>query len=310
MSSRTAIVDLGTNTFNLLVVDHGPSAPGFSIVHSHELPVFLGRGGIEQGTIAPDAFARGLEALRAHAMSAKELGASRLTGFGTSMLRNARNANDFLRAAREQCGVDISVIKGDEEAELILEGVRQAVPFTARPSLVMDIGGGSIEFILATDKALMWKRSFELGVTRIRDRFSFTDPMTTGEQFRLADHFDAQLEPLWNIIDRHEPHELIGSAGSFDSLAAMVLAERGTVQDATATALLFSALEFDALKDRLMPMTRAERIAVPGLPEHRVDTIAIALIAIERVLVAGGIRELRWSKYALKEGAAARLLRD
>lgn len=310
MAPRTAIVDLGTNTFNLLVVEPGPSAAGFNMVHSSELPVFLGRGGIEQGVIAPDAFERGLDALRIHVASAKELGTSRCAGFGTSMLRNARNAGEFLRAAREQCGVDITVIKGDEEAELILEGVRLAVPFSARPALVMDIGGGSIEFILATDKALMWKRSFELGVTRIRDRFSFSDPMTTEEQFRLAQHFDAQLEPLWNIIDRHEPHELIGSAGSFDSLAAMVLAYRGTVQDTTVTSLLFSALEFDALKDGLMPLTRVERLAVAGLPEHRVDTIASALIAIERVLVAGGIRELRWSKYALKEGAAARLLRS
>ena len=310
MNSRTAIIDLGTNTFNLLVVEHGPSAAGFNMVHSSELPVFLGRGDIEQGVIAPDAFERGLDALRTHAASAKELGASRCVGFGTSMLRNARNTRDFLSAAHEQCGVDITVIKGDEEAELILGGVRLAVPFSARPALVMDIGGGSIEFILATDKALMWKRSFELGVTRIRDRFRFADPMTIEEQFRLAEHFDAQLEPLWNIINRHEPHELIGSAGSFDSLAAMVQALRGSPLDTTATSLAFSALEFDALKDRLMAMDRQERLAVHGLPEHRVDTIAIALVAIERVLMAGGIREMRWSKYALKEGAAVRLLRD
>lgn len=310
MNSRTAIVDLGTNTFNLLVVEHGPSVTGFSIVDSVELPVFLGRGGIEQGVIAPDAFERGLDALRSHAASAKELGASSCVGFGTSMLRNAHNARDFLSAAHEQCGVEITVIKGDEEAELILEGVRLAVPFSARPALVMDVGGGSIEFILATDKALMWKRSFELGVTRIRDRFSFSDPMTTEEQFRLSDHFDAQLEPLWNIIDRHEPHELIGSAGSFDSLAAMVQADRGNAHDPNSTSLAFNALEFDALKDRLMAMDRTERLMVPGLPEHRVDTIAIALVAIEQVIIAGGIRELRWSRYALKEGAAARLLCD
>lgn len=309
MAYRTAIIDLGTNTFNLLVVEHAPPVTGFSIVHSSELPVFLGRGGIEQGVIARDAFERGLDALKAHSVHAKELGASRCVGFGTSMFRNARNTHDFLRAARELCGVDITVIKGDEEAELILEGVRLAVPFSARPALVMDIGGGSIEFILATDKALMWKRSFELGVTRIRDRFRFSDPMTTEEQFRLAEHFDAQLEPLWNIIDRHEPHELIGSAGSFDSLAAMVHSTRGSTHDQTATSLAFSALEFDALKDRLMTMHGSERLTVPGLPEHRVDTVVIALVAIERVLIAGGIRELRWSKYALKEGAAARLLR-
>ena len=324
---RTAIIDLGTNTFNLLVIATSPDKVGtkrrpsskekehaleqmpLPILHSSELPVFLGRGGIEQGVIAPDAFERGIAALQAHVATARQLGAQRLVGFGTSMLRNASNAGEFIRAAREQCGVEISVIKGDEEAELILEGVRLAVPFGAKPALVMDIGGGSIEFILATHKALMWKRSFELGVTRMRDRFRFNDPMTTQEQFRLAEHLDAQLEPLWSIIERHEPHVLIGSAGSFDSLAAMVAAERDVELDPAATSLAFSALEFDALKDRMMLLTHEERLCVPGLPEHRVDTIAIALIAIERVLVAGGIRDLRWSKYALKEGAAARLNR-
>jgi len=311
---RTAIIDLGTNTFNLLVTSPlGPLSQGdgerprFEIIHSSELPVFLGRGGIEQGVIAPDAFERGITALSTHVSTARMHGAERFVGFGTSMLRNSRNAADFIAAAHGQCGVEITVIKGDEEAELILEGVRLAAPFTAKPALVMDIGGGSIEFILATSKALMWKRSFELGVTRVRERFTFSDPMTTQEQFRLAEHLDAQLEPLWSIIERHEPHELIGSAGSFDSLAAMVSASMDADIEPTATSLGFSALEFDALKDRLMNLTREERLLVPGLPEHRVDTIAIALIAIERLLIAGGIRDLRWSKYALKEGAAARL---
>ncbi|MEO8066193.1 MAG: hypothetical protein ABI599_00735 [Flavobacteriales bacterium] len=317
-STRTAIIDLGTNTFNLLVIASSRPSPvekervtdqsPFYILHSSEFPVFLGRGGIEQGVITPDAFARGIAALQAHVATAQQLGAQRFVGFGTSMLRNARNAADFISTARVQCGVEISVIKGDEEAELILEGVRLAVPLGAKPALVMDIGGGSIEFILATNKALMWKRSFELGVTRLRERFSFSDPMTMQEQFRLAEHLDAQLEPLWSIIERHEPHELIGSAGSFDSLAAMVSASKDVDIDAAATSLGFSALEFDALKDRLMLMSREERLRVPGLPEHRVDTIAIALIAIERVLLAGGIRDLRWSKYALKEGAAAQLI--
>ena len=314
---KYAIIDLGTNTFNLLVTsppgplsqaEGGPSR--FEIIHSSELPVFLGRGGIEQGVIAPDAFERGITALHAQVATARSHGAGRCVGFGTSMLRNARNAGDFIATAREQCGVEITVVKGEEEAELILEGVRLAVPFGSKPALVMDIGGGSIEFILATNKALMWKRSFELGVTRLRERFNFSDPMTTQEQFRLADHLDAQLEPLWSIIERHEPHELVGSAGSFDSLAAMVNAERNTTMYPTATSLEFSALEFDELKDRLMVMPRKERLRVPGLPEHRVDTIAIALVAVERVLIAGGIRDLRWSRYALKEGAAARVMRN
>lgn len=308
-----AIIDLGTNTFNLLVFEHG--AAGLRILHSSELPVFLGKGGIEKGVINEDAFARGLEALARHKATAAASGALKIRGFGTSALRNARNGRDFVDHALQELGIPIDIIPGDEEASLILDGVKQAVELTARPALIMDIGGGSIEFILATNKALMWKRSFELGVTRLRERIPMSEPITVEEEARLAAHLDDRLEPLWAVIERHEPHTLIGSAGSFDTLAAMVRATRDGdgIADASQeqhTTLDFTALEFDGLREGLLRMTRTEREHTPGLPPHRVDTIVYALIAIERVLTAGGIRHLTWSRYALKEGAAARMVQD
>jgi exopolyphosphatase/guanosine-5'-triphosphate,3'-diphosphate pyrophosphatase len=302
---RIAIIDLGTNTFNLLVAERDGSGR-LRVLLAEEAPVFLGRGGIEKGVIADDAFQRGLNALERYAAKARELGAVQVAGFGTSALRNTRNAPDFVRAAQERFGIPITVIPGGEEAALILEGARQAVAFGTKPMLVMDIGGGSIEFILATDKALMWKQSFELGVTRLRERFPTPDPMPFADQLRIGEHLDFHLEPLWAIMDRHWPTTLVGSAGSFDTLAAMVSAAAGRTLDPGAVTLAFDHIAFDALKDRLMAMTRAERALVPGLPEHRVDTVCHALIAMERVLMRG-ITDLRWSKYALKEGAAARL---
>lgn len=303
---RVAIIDLGTNTFNLLVAERD-EAGRMLVVYSEEVPVYLGRGGIEKGVITADAFERGQHALARYAAKAKKLGASRITGFGTSALRNARNAGDFVQAAQERHAVDISVIPGGEEAGLILDGVRQAVPFGAKPMLVMDIGGGSIEYILATDKALMWKQSFELGVTRLRERFPTSDPMPFTDQLRIGEHLDHHLEPLWAIMDRHWPTTLIGSSGSFDTLAAMVAGAGGRALGPEEVTLDFDHIAFDALKDRLMTLSRAERTLVPGLPEHRVDTVPYALIAIERVLMRG-ITDLRWSRYALKEGAAARVL--
>ncbi|MBK6626333.1 MAG: hypothetical protein IPG35_01915 [Flavobacteriales bacterium] len=112
------------------------------------------------------------------------------------------------------------------------------------------------------------------------------------------------------MIDRHEPHLLIGSAGSFDSLAAMVAHAQGEELSADALTLTFDDLAFAQLKDGLMRMARAERSAVPGLPAHRVDHIACGLVVIDRVLTAGGIRALAWSRFALKEGAAWRVLKE
>jgi exopolyphosphatase/guanosine-5'-triphosphate,3'-diphosphate pyrophosphatase len=298
---RVAIIDLGTNTFNLLVAERIDGK--LHVVRNEETPVFLGQGGIEKGMIAPDALERGMTALRHHVSTARRLGAERITGFGTSALRNARNATDFVGHAKRELDLDITVIPGDEEATLILDGVRQALVFGRKPMLVMDIGGGSIEFILATDKALMWKRSFELGVTRLRERFSPSDPITVEEESRIAAHLDDQLAPLWNVLETHEPAALVGIAGSFDSLVRII--EQGTPVADDATSKEFTALAFGELKDRIMPLRRDDRLRVPGLPKHRVDTIVPALIAIERVL-AMGIDRIIWSRYALKEGAAAR----
>jgi exopolyphosphatase/guanosine-5'-triphosphate,3'-diphosphate pyrophosphatase len=303
---KLAVIDLGTNTFKLLVASR--SAEGRLVVHhKEEVPVNLGRGGIEKGVIAEDAMARGLEALKKMHAEALALGAERIHGFGTSALRSARNGDDFIRRAKEETGTDITIIPGEEEAGMVLDGVRQAVAFGNKPMLVMDIGGGSTEFILATDRSLLWKHSFELGTTRLFERFPSIDPMGIGTQLRMAQHIDAQLEALWSVVDRHWPTTLVGSAGSFDSLATMIAARRGTDLPPDAVTLQFDTTEFDAVKDDLFAMTRAERLEVKGLPHFRVDTIIPALALIERVSLHG-ITEIRWSRYSLKEGAAARLL--
>lgn len=300
---KQAIIDLGTNTFNLFVFEPG-EAGTLRGVHSEERPVFLGRGGIEQGLITAEAMERGISTLVELQRIAVHHGATRITGFGTSALRNARNAGMFVERAWNELGITIHIVPGEEEADLILAGVRQAVPFTSKPALVMDIGGGSIEFILATEKALMWKRSFEIGATRLRERIPVSDPITLAEEARIAAHLDDRLESLYSIIDRHEPHLLIGSAGSFDTVATMIAAGQGTTLLPEQSCMPFSALEFDALKERVLRMDRATRLEQPGLPEFRVDTLPYALIAMDRVLTAGGIRNLLWSQYALKEGAA------
>lgn len=304
---RRAIIDLGTNTFNLLVA--GKDASGrLKILHEEERAVFLGRGGIEQGVLTPEAMERGLSVLRVFVDRSRELGSERISGFGTSALRNARNAQDFTARGKRELNVDITIIPGEEEADLILEGVRQAVTFTAKPMLVMDIGGGSIEFILATDKSLMWKRSFEIGATRLLERFTPSDPLTLEEYFRISAYLDAKLEPLFAVMDRHWPTTLIGSAGSFDTLAELISAESSTPRMPDALSVAFDSGSFDTIKERLIGSTRAERTSLKEIPDYRVDTLPMALIAIERVLVHG-IEEVRCSRYALKEGAAWRELR-
>lgn len=307
---RAGVIDLGTNTFKLLVVERPDgTTTGMQVLHAEEVGVFLGRGGIEKNTISDEAAARGIATLRTLMAKAKEMGVETVRGFGTSALRNARNGKDYTARIEQELGLTVKIIPGEEEAGLILEGVRQAVPFGNKPVLVMDIGGGSTEFILATQKALMWKHSFELGTTRMLERFPDIDPMAMETQLRMAQHIDGQFELLWSVVDRHWPATLVGSAGSFDTIARLIALERGTPIAADATSFTFDAAAFDLVKDKVFALDHHQRAAMPGMPAHRVDTIVPALLLIERVLLHG-INELRWSRYSLKEGAAAGLLAE
>lgn len=305
---RAGVIDLGTNTFKLLVVERPEgAASGMQVLHSEEVGVFLGRGGIEKNTISDEAAARGIATLQTLMVKAKELGVEVMRGFGTSALRSARNGKDYTDRIRRELGLEVTIIPGEEEAGLILEGVRQAVPFGSKPMLVMDIGGGSTEFILATGQALMWKHSFELGTTRLLERFADINPMGMETQLRMAQHIDSQFELLWSVVDRHWPATLVGSAGSFDTVARLIALERGTAIAPDASTIAFDASEFEALKDKIFTLGHDQRATTPGIPAHRVDTIIPALMLVERVLLHG-ITELRWSRYSLKEGAAAALL--
>lgn len=300
-----AIVDLGTNTFNLLVAK---SVDGkLQVVHAEDVGVGLGKGGIESGAIAPDAFQRGIDTLKTFQEKAVSLGADRIQGFGTSMLRNSTNGKAFIAQALAEANTPVSIVKGTREAEYIIDGVRQAVEFTKRPSLVIDIGGGSTEFILATKDAILWKHSFEIGTTRLLERIGVSDPFTMEEQLRMSAHIDAQLGMLWGVMEKHHPNVLIGSAGSFDTIAEMIAHSRGEIIENDQITSTFNPNEFHAVMDELLSMRRDERVEFPGLPAYRVDTIIPSLLTIESVLERG-ITQIHWSRYSLKEGAAWRLL--
>ena len=301
---RVAIIDLGTNTFNLLVCGWENE---FSVIHSEEVAVFLGRGGMEHRMLTNDAMDRGINALRSIVEKARELGAERIDAFGTSALRNARNAHVFVARVKDEFKIDVRIINGEEEATLILEGVRKAVTFTAKPMLVMDIGGGSVEFILATNKALMWKRSFEIGVTRLLERFSPSDPITIEEHFRIASYLDTQLEPLFAMMDRHWPSVLVGSAGVFSTLATITGNIRG-FSGATPSSTI-SNDEYLTIREALLSLSSAERHKLFSVPIYQASFIPMVFVLIDAIL-ARQYMTLICCGYALREGLVVRMLID
>lgn len=306
--SRIAIIDLGTNTFNLLVVE-GSEDASYKILHADKQPVKLGQGGITKKLIAPDAFERGVVAVKYYVGVAHEYKVDRIFAFGTSAVRGASNGLDFVNALKDETGVDVQVVSGDKEAEYIYYGVRQAINLAGDTSLIMDIGGGSTEFIICNADEIFWKGSFDLGVTRLLELFTPSDPVTIEDVDHLEIHFEDVLEPLFDAIKSYPSSILVGSSGSFDSFAEMIAWQMHNPRVLEGkTGYEFDLLEFSKLHQYLLLSTLDQRLQMKGLIQMRADTIALAAIFVNYILQKLHLNRMRLSTYALKEGVVSLLL--
>ena len=297
-----AVIDLGTNTFNLLIVEKNDSQ-GFKKIISKRIPVKLGEGAINKGFIAEIPFKRGIDALKLYSGILKEKAVEKIYAFGTSAIRSANNGSDFVKKAKSEAGIDVDVIDGNREAELIYYGNRQAVDMSENISLIMDIGGGSTEFILATNKNILWKQSFLLGAARLLERINPSDPITESEIENLCVYLKTELNPLFEAVKKYSPQELIGSSGAFDSIVDMMAGEFHT------ESLLDSKTEYPVELNNYFPLSQKvihstfnERSQIKGLIEMRIDMIVISCLFVNFILKELKLSNFRVSTYSLKEG--------
>ena len=309
MSKRVAIIDLGTNTFNLLVAEI-KSSHSYTIQYERKLPVRLGEGGINQGIITEAAQIRALDALSTHLGVAEELGASQIKAFGTSAIRSAKNKTKFLERINTELNLKIEVIDGNREAELIYEGITLSVPMDQTPVLILDIGGGSNEFIIATGENLLWKKSYPLGMARILQKFSFSDPYTAKETEELKAYFNGELGGLSEAMALHRVRTLIGASGSFETFAAMLRSMKPSVYSSnSATYSVISLDDYKLLHNRLITSTLQERLKMEGLEPMRADMIVPASIFVTFILDKFSIPGIIQSDFSLKEGVLHELIK-
>lgn len=304
-----AIIDLGTNTFHLLIVEK--NAHQTTPVYKAQIPTKIGKSGINQGIITEEATQRALTVLTQFRQKIDEwnIPVDHITAIGTSAIRNASNASAFCQAIFKATGITVEVISGEREAELIYEGVKQALDLEQSPSLVMDIGGGSVEFIICNQSRIFWKQSFEIGGQRLLEKFVSTDPISASAIQRLSSYLEEELLPLLNAAHQYAPKILVGSSGSFDTLVEMDFMNRlGNFPDAQQTGFELSLSEFERAYELITTKNREQRLAIPGMIELRVDLIVPAVVLIAYVLKALQINRIRTSTYALKEGVLAWVL--
>jgi exopolyphosphatase/guanosine-5'-triphosphate,3'-diphosphate pyrophosphatase len=305
MQERTAIIDLGTNTFHLLIAERVKEQ--YIFIYRERLAVRLGQRGINEGIIQPDAIDRAVRALSSFKTTIDQYDATAIFAFGTSALRNAKNASEVVTAFKEKAGIDVSIISGDREAELIFMGVRSGLALGDDYSLVMDIGGGSVEFIIGNQKQIVWKQSFEIGAQRLLEMFHHTDPIPAQEIDQLNRYFVKQLSPLFNALAQWKPETLIGSSGTFDTLSDIYCIKHNLNKGADDIETPLTLQGFYDIYTELLIKNREARMAIPGMIEMRVDMIVVACCLINFLLGQYSFKQIRVSTYALKEGILASL---
>lgn len=303
MSERLAVIDCGTNTFNLLIVEPGQGST-FRKVYNTRVAVRLGEGTINQGYIAPLPFQRGLSAIESFVNEIKRYEVNTCFAYATSAIRDAKNGDEFVRLVNEKHGIRIQIIDGNHEARLIAIGVMAAVKMQDKRSLIMDIGGGSTEFIIIEKGKMLWKHSFDLGAARLLERFKPSERIQDDELEAIKAYLKLKLEPLIVEHSSLPCTELIGSSGAFDSIVEMIHGELG------GEALLENKTEYridpekyKRISKRVIASTLAERQHIRGLVAMRVDMIVISCLMIDFIINEFKLPAFRVSTYSLKEGA-------
>ena len=300
---NVAVIDLGTNTFNLLVADVSQPS-GISALMKKELAVKLGEGGIHEKIITPEAFARGLDAFDQLYTKARQNNAREIIAVATSGVRSAVNGDDFLHHITNHYGIQVRAITGEEEAELIYRGVRQAVPMQGHVALIIDIGGGSNEFIIGGHAQYFWKRSLDIGIARLLQRFQPSDPITTGEVNQIQDYLTEQLAEVNDAVEKYQPDLFVGCAGTFQTVRNMLYEDRlVNMKQTTGPSFAISYDQFQYLHSRLLRSTAHERKTMKGLELYRVDMIVLASIFVNFIMEKFGFGSLVQSDFSIKEGA-------
>ena len=231
--------------------------------------------------------------------------------FATSGIRSTKNGADFVQNIKEDLGLIINIIDGDEEAELIYEGVDLAIPFGNEPMVVMDMGGGSTEFIIADNSGVLWKKSYKLGISRILQMLEPQDPPAQEDFKNLDALFNDRLAELKEQCNHHGVKTMVGSSGSFDSFIEMLWVEDGFNQLASSVVCEeFDLSRLRALHEKLIGYDYHTRKEIPGLVEMRVDTIHLASYFVQWVMANCALERLLLSSYALKEGVLHRALEN
>jgi exopolyphosphatase / guanosine-5'-triphosphate,3'-diphosphate pyrophosphatase len=287
-----AVIDLGTNGFRLHIAKNTEGG-NFMVIHRVAKELQLASAGIHHIGDAP--FQRGLEAMRAFSIILKDYNVLKIKAFATAALRIADNGQHFIDTVYVQTGIQIELISGDREAELIYKGMRLGVPLSDEPVLMVDIGGGSVEFIIANKEKMLWAKSFNVGVTILKQRFHHLDPITDAEITTIKTFLDQETQLFVEQLSIFKPKLPIIASGTLDYIVKIL---RGYEKPYFA----ISAQTFGTFYRKLVYLSEAELKAIPEVPTDKIEMNTVCMVLMAWIIEKVQAETFLASKNSMKTG--------
>ena len=294
MKERLGVIDLGSNTFHLLIVEHS-GGNQFNPIFRKRIFTSLSEGGINH--IRAERIEAGLTSLRAFKNYLDQYECKRIKVVGTAVLRTASNRNEFIKEAEKILGNIIYIIDGIREAEYIYKGITLSPEVNKGTHLVMDIGGGSTEFILIREGEKLFSKSYVIGVGTLFELFHKSEPISKKETKDLFSYIQHKTEDLKSVIQEYQPEYLTGASGSFEVLqlmSGMPVCHNTTFQ--------ISRQTFLKIYEDVVSADEMTRKNMEGLPEERVKLIVVGMILKRAIFDLVDPTCIYVSPFSLKEG--------
>jgi exopolyphosphatase/guanosine-5'-triphosphate,3'-diphosphate pyrophosphatase len=298
---RIAALDLGTNSFHLLIADVQPDGH-FEALARDKAMIRLGDVVARKGRITSAAADVAVQTVRHFKLLADAAGVTETHACATSAIRQAANGDAVVDRIEAETGIAVEVISGRREAELIFGAIRASVLLDPAPALCLDLGGGSLEVMVGDATGLGYSASENLGVGRLTADLVGSDPLSKDDRRALQSHITRVLTPIARDVAEYAPRLVVGSSGTLLDIAHMAAARRRTDVPVSLNQLRFTRAEFLALHKQILASNGSDRLRLEGLEARRVDLIPAGSILLATAMDLFGFDEMTVSEWALREG--------
>ncbi|MCW9708996.1 Ppx/GppA phosphatase family protein [Fodinibius salsisoli] len=297
---RIAAIDMGTNSFHAVIMDIYPDG-SFRRIDKLKEMVLLAKRGMNRG-LSKKAMQRGIEALKKIKILCDNIEVDHIMAYATSAIREAQNGGEFIQRMIDEADVKARAIPGSMEANLIGQAIQHAVALDEQPVLMVDIGGGSVEFITGNNTELFFNESYKVGAARMAAQFIESDPPSKKDLKELRTKFKTELTKVIEAASGKNITTVIGSSGTMENIAQMIADRKSLSTSLSLNELTFSAQDFNRFYKDFITLDRDERSELNGLDKKRIDIIVPGVELLRYLIQTLDIREIRISEDALREG--------